>query len=113
VGYFETVAGTNGQGYFRAPDGTFTTYNFPGAPANSTNLLTINNLGVALGNYVDTAGSLDNFLLIGGKVEPIVFPARFASSLLTGVLALNDEREIVGLYVDANSKTHGFIGVPR
>jgi uncharacterized membrane protein len=112
AGYFLTVAGTNGQAYFRAPDGTLTTYNVPGAPANSTNFLAINNLGETLGNYVDAAGNLDNFLLVGGKVEPIVLPASFGS-LLTAAEAINDTGELVGFYVDPNSKTHSFIRSTR
>jgi uncharacterized membrane protein len=112
VGYFSTVAGTNGQAYFRAPDGRLTLYNFPGAPANSTNFVSINNLGETLGNYVDAAGNYNNFLLFGDKSTPVVLPTSFGSWLASAE-AINDTGEIVGFYIDASNLTHGFIGTRR
>jgi len=97
-----------GHGYVKRLDGTITTYDAPGAPAASSYLVSINNLGQTLGGYVDAAGTTHNFLLTGGKLAPVDIQAGASVTAQT----INDLGQIVGYFPDAAGVNHGFIAVP-
>ena len=63
------------------PSGTITTFNAPGAPANSSFLISINNLDETLGGYADASGNVHNLLTVEGHAEPLDLPASFVGEL--------------------------------
>lgn len=111
VGFYLTVAGTIGQGYVREPDGTFRTYNAPDAAANSSFLISVNNVGEAVGGYADASGNVQNILLVGGDIEDLAVPTGYAASYQS-FQTINDLGEIVGYFDDAAGASHGFIALP-
>jgi len=108
VGQFVNVSGTLGHGYLQIKNGKFTIYDAPGAAANSTYLISINNLTQIIGFYNDSAGNYHNFLLKGEKFIPLNVPSSFNVSFAS-FQTINDFDEIVGYYNDAQSVTHGFV----
>ena len=111
MGYYQTVAAASGPGYIRSADGKFTTYNAPGAPENSSFLISVNNLGAMLGGYVDGSGNADNLFIWGGKSTPLAVPASYGATYQS-FQTLNDLGQMVGYYVDAAGLSHGFVASP-
>jgi probable HAF family extracellular repeat protein len=112
VGEVIDIAGTVGHGYLEKRDGSVTRYDAPGAPANSTYLVSTNNLDQTLGAYLDAAGSTNNFVLDHGTLTSFNVPASFGASGVTAQ-TINDFGTIVGYYTDAAGKNHGFIALAK
>ena len=86
----------------------YSTLNFPGAPTfnNSTSANAINNNNVVVGSYNDTANHMHGYIYSGGTYTAVNYPGAAA----TAALGINDNNDIVGLYLLPNaSATHGFL----
>jgi probable HAF family extracellular repeat protein len=111
VGELTPDADTTGQG-FRQRGGGFTTFDAPGAPANSTYLISINNRDQMIGVWFDAAGDANNFVVSeSGKVTQFTLPASFAA-LAVSAQTINDLDVLVGWFTDAGGD-HGFIARRR
>jgi probable HAF family extracellular repeat protein len=105
------------HGFIRNKLGKFNLIDFPGLLAPCTGPRWINERGDIVGffAYVNTVDDcyapppLHGFLLRQGKYTAIDVPG----STSTSALAINDDGEIVGWYVDKNGNTHGFEATPR
>jgi len=105
------------HGFLRTKTGHFQLIDFPGLSAPCTGPRWINERGdiVGLFAYVNTADDcyapppLHGFLLRQGKYVSIDFPGSISSV----VLAINDDGQIVGWYIDKEGNTHGFRGEPK
>ena len=109
VGSFTDANGVY-RGFLRAPDGTLTMLDAPGAGtvANTgTKAADINASGVIVGS-VSTAGASHSFLRSPDGTYTIFDPPGTAAggSSSTGV---NDSGLIVGSYADANNVMHGYL----
>src|SRR5579872_960813 len=82
---------------------TFTTIDFPGA--TSTQVYGINNAGLAVGVFVDTANVTHGFLLNNGSFTTIDYPG----ATLTVAAGINNDNQIVGQYNDSAGFGHGFL----
>jgi probable HAF family extracellular repeat protein len=112
VGEYITVTGTAGQGYLQRKNGKFTTYDAPGAPANSTYFISINNPDQILGTWVDANNLNHNFLLTGGRYRAFNLPKSLHATQASAQ-TINDFDEIVGWFADAQSVQHGFVALPK
>lgn len=112
VGEYITVAGTVGQGYLQKKNDKFTTYDAPGAPANSTYFISINNPDQILGTWVDANNLNHNFLLTDGKYWAFNLPKSLHATQ-TSAQTINDYDEIVGWFADAQGVQHGFVALPK
>jgi len=74
-------------------DGTFTTFNVPGALPNTTVATGINNSGEIVGSFVDSTGE-HGFLYVNGVFTTINVPG----STSTMVNGINDAGQIVGSF---------------
>src|SRR5579863_1573715 len=102
------------HGFVRSPEGTFTTFEAPGADLgsfNGTAPCCINDLGAITGVYYDETGFSHGFVL-----SP---EGKFTSFDVHGVggfgwtpLAINLEGAIVGLYTDSNFSFRAFLRSP-
>jgi probable HAF family extracellular repeat protein len=108
VGEFIDVSGTTGHGYFQLRNGKSVLYDAPGAPANSTFFISINNLNRILGEYYP-ADTYQNFILVNGKV--ILFDlAGGITPTYVSAQTINDRGDVVGWFDDANGE-HGFLAL--
>ena len=87
-------------------------YNDPLAPTStSTYLISINNLGTAIGAWVGADGSLNNFFVEAGSLKGAVpFTTPFGPT--AQAQTINDLGVIVGVYSDAKGG-HGFLALPK
>jgi hypothetical protein len=103
------------HGFLRRPDGTFTTFQAPGAdtsPFNGTSPASINDFGVITGSYADATGFSHGFLRSpDGKFTSFDVPG--AGGYGTTPIALNLEGAVVGYYTDANFLFHAFLRNPE
>ena len=105
------------HGFIRDKRGEFHLIDFPGLSVPCTGPRWINEREdiVGLFAYVNTIDDcyapppLHGFLLRQGKYTAVDVPG----STSTAALAINDDGEIVGWYVDKNGNTHGFKAVPK
>jgi hypothetical protein len=120
TGYFEDSNDVY-HGFVRWPNGSFSTIDAPGADhtpqsANGTFPLSINDLGVVTGNYVDVNdvshgfvwrpnGEITTFDAPGGDMTPGSFNGTYPTTV-------NVFGEIVGKYEDAMAYGHGFVRYP-
>jgi uncharacterized membrane protein len=107
VGGFQPSADVTGYGFVRQPDGAFTLHNAPGAPAQSTQFISINNRREVLGAWFDADGNPANFLRKQAKYVPVVLPDSFGA-LYTSAQTINDGNDIVGYYADASGFAKGW-----
>jgi probable HAF family extracellular repeat protein len=84
---------------------TFTYKTIKVAGAQSTAIYGINNAGVMVGSYADSAGVQHGFSLSGGKVTTIDDP----KGAKTYCFAINKAGSIVGYYVTSKFIGHGFL----
>ncbi len=114
--------------YIRAPDGSFTTFEAPGAgkgPGQGTGCpgcnLGFNQWGVIAGSYLDASNVFHGFLRNpDGKFVTFEAPgADTTPNSYNGTgcfsdcpVGLNDSGEITGSYWDSNSIQHGFLRNP-
>jgi hypothetical protein len=103
------------HGFLRYPNGTFTTFEAPGAdsgPFNGTTPSSINDLGVIAGSYFDANGFSHGFLRSpGGKFTSFDVPG--VGGFGSTPIALNLEGAVVGYYTDANFNFHAFLRSPN
>jgi hypothetical protein len=115
------------HGFVRAANGTFTSFDAPGAvtPSGSacttkgspecalggTNPVSINTAGDTTGLYEDASGVFHGFVRAanGTITAPIDVPG--AGMLGTGVSSINDSGDITGVYSDTNGVFHGFLSL--
>jgi uncharacterized membrane protein len=113
VGEFEDAAGEPvGHGYLQAKNGKFTTYDAPGAPANSTFFISINSFDLILGTWIDGVGLNHNFLLSFAGYQTFDLPKSLHATNVSAQ-TINDFGEIVGYYFDAQQVQHGFLAIPK
>ena len=110
VGEDITVANTDGHGYIETIDGRQTIVDAPGAPADSTFFISINNAFEILGAFADASGAQHNFVVDDGQFLPFDVPAGFGSTF-TSAQTLNDRQDIVGFFNDAAGNAHGFVAL--
>src|SRR3954452_10004261 len=102
AGYFQDNQGRY-HGFMRAPDGTMTTIDVPGA-VNSFGT-SIDESGVVTGQYGTGDGNDHGFVRFGDGTFA-TFDAK--GSITTVPLSINEGR-ITGFYDDANYAAHGFV----
>jgi hypothetical protein len=112
AGKFEDVSNTTGHGYLQQKNGKFTTFDAPGAPADSTFFISVNNFDRILGAWIDSAGVTHNFLLSEGRLHNFDLPESFHASSVSAQ-TINDFGEIVGYYNDSQGVQHGFVAIPK
>jgi hypothetical protein len=93
------------SGFVLGADHSFITIQL-GAGTN-TQALGINEDGVVVGSFVDSAGMMHGFVWSGHRVRQINDPNHGAGGTL--VNGLNDRGQLVGFYVDNAGNTHGFL----
>jgi len=113
VGDFCTNSDGGIHGYVGSLPENFQIIDFPGAGAPCTAPRWINERGDIAGVYANTlsecyAFQLHGFLLIQGQYIPIDFPG----AAHTQLLAINDDGQMVGQYLDQKGVAHGFKAVP-
>jgi hypothetical protein len=105
------------HGFLRSPDGTFTTFDAPGAGTSSNQgtgcqsdcPTSLNDFGAVMGTYIDTNGVLHGYLRSPNGTIVTVDPA---GSIFTWSSGINDFAAITGYYLDASDVYHGFLAVP-
>jgi hypothetical protein len=117
-----TIAGTYVDvndvyhGFLRSADGSFTTFQAPGADTtpgsyNGTVPSGINDLGVIVGNYYDASGVGHGFLReTDGKFTTFDPPG--VGGYGTAAVAVNLEGAVAGYYSDSNYIFHAFLRSP-
>ncbi|HUD25694.1 MAG TPA: hypothetical protein VMQ45_08420 [Burkholderiaceae bacterium] len=109
------------HGFLRAPDGSFTTFDVPGAGTGSTQgtlpsgFAGINAEGEITGAYVDAKNVSHGFLRApDGAISTFDAPgAGTGASQGTFPLGINSKGTITGYYVDAKNVGHGFLRTGR
>jgi hypothetical protein len=102
------------HGFVRSPEGTFTTFEAPGADLgsfNGTAPCCINDLGAITGNYYDANGFSHGFLR-SPDGEFTTFDVLGVGGYGSTPLAINLEGTIVGYYTDSNFSFHAFLRGP-
>ncbi len=119
------------HGFLRAPDGTFTIFDDPGAgtcstscgtigPGQGTRAYAVNPSGEIAGFYSDNAGRCHGYVRAAngtftqidapdagtGPFPQGTFPSEFTP------MGINPASAITGFYVDASSVQHGFVRAP-
>jgi len=116
-----TDANGVGHVFMRARDGSFTTFDAPGAGTEavqgtwSTTFYGLNPAGAFSGWYVDSGMALHGFLRTAkGTVTTFDVPGGGAGAIQgTVAMGLNPDRWITGFYLDGNSVFHGFLRSPH
>ena len=105
------------HGFFRSPEGKFTTFEAPGADTtkgsfNGTTPSSINDFGAIAGSYFDATGFGHGFLRSpDGKFTTFDVPG--VGGFGSTPLAMNLEGAIVGYYTDSNFSFHAFLRSPE
>jgi hypothetical protein len=105
------------HGFLRSPDGTFATFDAPGAGTGSYQgtgcpsdcPTSLNDLGAITGTYIDA-----NFVFHGYLRSPNgnIVTVDPVGSVFTLSSSINDFGAITGYYADENGVYHGFVAVP-
>lgn len=109
-----------GHVFLRAPDGTFTTLDAPGAGTGdvqgtwSATFCTLNPAGAITGWYVDAGNALHGYLRTAkGTITTFDAPGGGTGAIQGTVpLSLNPERAVTGFYLDGSSAFHGYLRAP-
>ena len=118
VGYVNTgdlLSGTQVlQGAVRAPDGSFTEFDVPGAgtgPGQGTYVAGINAAGTIPGNYTDSSGVNHGFVRArDGEITEFDVPgAGTGSGQGTFGQNINTPGDVDGMYIDGSGVAHGFL----
>jgi hypothetical protein len=101
------------HGFLRSPEGSFTTFEAPGADTtagsfNGTSPNSINDLGAITGSYSDANGFSHGFLR-SREGEFTTFEVPGAGGYGSFPIALNLEGAVVGYYTDPNYNFHAFL----
>jgi hypothetical protein len=75
-------------------------------PGKQTSVREENERGDISGLYVDATGVLHGFLIRDGTLETVDYPGGANGG---GTLVINNRDVIVGGFIDADAKEHGFI----
>jgi hypothetical protein len=111
-------AGDIVHGYVRARDGTFITFDAPGAttvvPQQGTFPYSINPAGIISGFYDNANGVAHGFVRTrDGAITTIDVPAAGTGAMQgTFDYNINPAGTIAGTYIDASSVSHGFVRAP-
>jgi hypothetical protein len=107
--YYDPAPANTFHGYFRDTNGTLTfPIDFPGSI--STTLVGINDGGLMVGRYVDSAG-VEHGLLFKRPSTFLSFDYPGASG--TSLNGINDSKFISGRYTDGSGIRHGFLARVR
>lgn len=100
------IAGFYGTHGFLDNGGVFTTVNAPGA--TTTQLFGLNNLGIAVGDEIDTSGLMHGLIYdsLTNSFQILDDPNGLGTTTFNGI---NDHNSIVGFYVDAAGNTDGLL----
>ena len=119
------------HGFVRAPDGTFTVIDAPGAgtcstscgtigPGQGTRAFAINPSGEITGFYSDNSGRCHGYVHANGTFTQIDAPDAGTGPFPQGTfpseitpMGINSAGAITGFYVDASSVQHGFARAPN
>lgn len=101
------------HGFLRSPEGSFTTFEAPGADTtagsfNGTSPNSINDLGAITGSYSDSNGFGHGFLR-SREGEFTTFEVPGAGGYGSFPVSLNLEGAVVGYYTDPNYNFHAFL----
>ena len=103
------------HGFVRSPEGTFTTFEAPGADLgsfNGTAPCCINDLGAITGVYYDKTGFSHGFVRSPeGKFTSVDVPG--VGGYGSTPLAINLEGAVAGYYTDSNYSFHAFLRSPE
>ena len=110
-----------GHIFLRGRDGTFTTFDAPGAGTEAPQgtwtgtFNTLNPAGAITGWFVDSGMALHGYLRTAkGNVSTFDVPGAGTGAIQGTVpLSLNPERAVTGFYLDGSSAFHGFVRSPR
>lgn len=106
VGTYQTTSSTF-PGFLYA-GGVYTTLDFPGSVANTTNPTGLNNQDVVVGAFLDSNFVQHGFLYANGQYQQVDVPG----SSTTSVSGINDAGELVGWYTTpSNGAFQGFVYV--
>jgi len=94
------------HGFLRVRNGTFTTFDVPGA-VNYTSAYGINSAGQIVGSFYDGTTS-HGFLTEGAAFTTFDVPG----ARVTEARGINPTGQIVGLFLDARG-AHGFVATPK
>ena len=102
------------HGFLRAPDGTMTTFDVPGAgtgPLQGTLPLGINQAGTIEGDYIDSSDVHHGFVRDSdGTITTFDVPgAGTGPGQGTAAQGINASGTVTGEYVDASDVNHGFV----
>jgi hypothetical protein len=105
------------HGYLRSPQGSFTTFEAPGAGSAgyqgtgcaSDCTVGLNDLGEITGNYIDGTSIYHGFFRGRDGEITNIDPL---SSVGTFPEGINEFGVVTGLYIDANNVYHGFMRIP-
>jgi uncharacterized membrane protein len=84
----------------------FTKLNDPNGTCTDAYNLNPNGPVAVVGSYYSNAGKPRGFLYQNGEFTDILGPAGATVSMANGI---NDQGDIVGVYIDANNAVHGFL----
>jgi probable HAF family extracellular repeat protein len=112
VGQYTKTPDTTGYGFLQRRGGHVELFSAPGAPAESTFYISINNQHRILGTWYDADGNPNNFVKFGDHLTPFVLPDA-VGSVYTSAQTINDNGDIVGYYFDANFVAHGYYAAHR
>jgi len=98
------------HGFVRAPNGTITTFDAPGAVNGTMPSGGITPNGTITGSYYDADFTLHGFVRApGGAITTFDVPGAVNGTTSSGI---NPMGTITGSYTDANFLTHGFVRAP-
>ena len=116
TGIYTDASGV-GHIFLRAPDGTFTTFDAPGAGTGDVQgtwtptFYGLNPAGAITGWYVDDSNALHGYLRTAkGAVATFDVPGGGTGAIQGTVgMSLNPEEEVTGFYLDGSNVFHGFL----
>jgi hypothetical protein len=94
------------HGYVWAEHTGMITLDFPG---NQTGVRSMNERGDTTGVYGPSAGRFHGFLIRDGVFVTIDYPGSVNNPPQGGTLVISNNGTIVGGYIDANGREHGFV----
>jgi uncharacterized membrane protein len=113
AGEWTSVSGTVGHGFLLTKDGQWTGFDAPGAPANSTLAIGVNDHEQVLGEYFETNGTPRIFIVSGRRLDsPDAFSFIEMPWQASSPETSNNSGVFVGFYSDA-AGTHGFVAIPQ
>src|SRR5262249_39538762 len=96
------------HGFLRAPDGTFTSFDVPGAQDTAPSA--INPAGTVVGDYFDASGIHGFLRASNGAFTKFDIPS---APFGLDPTAINPAAAVTGFYSDANGVAHGFLFLPQ